>query len=185
MNIKKKIPSAAAQNKERTLISPRMLALVTQPRPPFFISRMEVGFVEWQTVATHTHTSNERRDASSLQSLRQRLLCVIAPSPTRFTPYILSSSHLPHLHLPLCRPRSASPLHSLPPTVFSPLRTPFLSSSLPSSDWKVQLVALLFTGNGFLADPPPHPPPPALPPSWPPQWQHVFPWCCWLSLCVS
>lgn len=54
-------------------------------------------------MTTHTHW-----DASVFYSLRQHLLCVITPSPTRFTPYILSSSHLPHLHLPLCRPLAPS-----------------------------------------------------------------------------
>lgn len=64
----------------------------------------------------HTHW-----DASAFYSLRQHLLCVIAPSPTRFTPYILSSLHLPHLHLPLYRPLPPSRSFfflSFPPTIF-------------------------------------------------------------------
>lgn len=72
----------------------------------------DVGFMKQEQWWPHTQ-----------HRLRQHLLCVIAPSPTRFTPYILSSSHLPHLHLPL-----------LPPTPFLSFSShPFLSSCLPSS----------------------------------------------------
>lgn len=138
-NIKEKIPSAVAQNKNPPLISPRMVGLLHNHGLHLYL-KDGCWLRRVANNSGRTHTSRERRDASSLQSLRQRLLCVIAPSPTRFTPYILSSSHLPHLHLPLCRPHSASPPHSLHPTIFSPpLRTPFQSSSLPPSNWKVQL----------------------------------------------
>lgn len=74
-------------------------------------------------------TTHKCRDASAFYSLRQHLLCVIAPSPTRFTPYILSSSHLPHLQLPLCHPLTPSL------SFFSLYLTTLFSSSshLPSS----------------------------------------------------
>lgn len=97
---------------------------------------MEVGFMmQEKKNDDHTH---KRGDASAFYSLRQHLLCVIAPSPTRFTPYILSSSHLPHLHLPLYRPLTPSlPIYflslSLPPFSLSSRLPSSLSSSLLAS----------------------------------------------------
>lgn len=167
-----------------------------------------------KTMTTHTQA---RGDASAFYSLRQLLLCVIAPSPTRFTPYILCSSHLPHLHLPLYRPLTPSlPLYflsfSLPPFSLSSCLPSSLSSSLLASihpsippspstaaaglrcSWaditrglpcfsrhcppQMMVFQLQSCPSPRLGQPRPI----SLPPN--PQWQHVFPRCCWLSLCV-
>lgn len=107
------------------------------------VSGMEAGFMMQKKRWPHTHW-----DASVFYSLRQHLLCVITPSPTQFTPYILSSSHLPHLYLPLCRPLPPSrsffslfPSHhflSLFPPAFLPIFIP-PSTLSPSSSPPQQL----------------------------------------------
>lgn len=174
---------------------------------PAFLSHLRDGSRFYDAGKNDDHTQ-KRRDASALYRLRQHLLCVIAPSPTRFTPYILSSSHLPHLHLPLYRPLPPSlPLSlfslSFPPTIFSLFPPAFLPVFIPPcfhpsfrhSSWlEVQLsvcnsrAALLLSSlspsdHGFPVAVRPfprlgQPPPPN------PQWRHVFPQRCWLSLCV-
>lgn len=80
MNIKKKIPSAAAQNKDRTLISPRMLALVTQPWPSFFYlkDRSWLRGVANNTGHAHTHTHTHKQQAKSAEMPHPCKVCVSA-----------------------------------------------------------------------------------------------------------
>lgn len=132
------------------------------------ISGMEVGFVMQGKRWPHAQV---RRDAWAFYSLRQRLLCVIAPSPTRFTPYILSSSQLPHYR----PPTPSLALFSLIPSHHFPSFPPYLHPSLlPSPPSDDGCSPALFTRLGqSLTHPCSNP-----------QWQHVFPRCCWLSLCV-
>lgn len=143
-------------------------------------------------------TTHKCRDASAFYSLRQHLLCVIAPSPTRFTPYILSSSHLPHLQLPLCHPLTPSlsffplslsyhPFLFLFPSAFLPI---FIHLLLPfflicCCSWpEVQLYRYRSRATSLVIFPLGLWSPPQYPSLPTPQWQHVFSLrCCLMSLC--
>lgn len=115
------------------------LIIITQQHPAFLSQAGKLAL--WCRKRRWPHTE-VRRDASAFYSLRQHLLCVIAPSPTRFTPYILSSSHLPHLYLPLCRP--------LPPSL-----SIFLSLSLSLPPFSLSSRLLSSQSSSLLASIPP------------------------------
>lgn len=173
--------------------------------PIFLIMAIEGGFYDARKQWPHIQVC---WDASVFYSLRQHLLCVIAPSPTRFTPYIsplhislISTAHSlppslslifslslpplslclpPYIHIPPCfHPSLSHPPQQLACGSFEQLSLEGTAmAALP-------LYSLFPSDTGFCCCP-------ALLRDWdkPPiassqaQWQHVFPPCCWLSLCV-